>query len=114
MTYEHILVETHGKVGLVQLNRPKALNALNESLLKELMVALEDFDAQAEIGAMVITGNERAFAAGADIKQMASASALEMAQSEFISTFEHIRTIRKPVVAAVSGYALGGGCELAM
>lgn len=109
-----ILTQVHGRVGLVQLNRPKALNALNASLVRELMDALAVFDADSSIGAMVVTGNERAFAAGADIKEMAQATAVEMLQRDSISQFDRIRTIKKPVIAAVSGYCLGGGCELAM
>ena len=114
MSYQTILVETRGRVGLIRLNRPKALNALNQTLLTELMSALEVLDADEAIGAMVITGSEKAFAAGADIKEMASASAVEMLNSDFIPTFDRIRGIRKPVVAAVSGWALGGGSELAL
>ncbi len=114
MPYENILVETHQRVGLIRLNRPKALNALNEALLKELMVALESFDRDVEIGAMVVTGIEKAFAAGADIKEMANASVVEMLKSDFIPSFDRIRGIKKPVIAAVSGWALGGGSELAL
>lgn len=114
MSYENILVETHPRVGLIRLNRPKALNALNEALLKELMEALEAFDADAGIGAMVIAGSEKAFAAGADIKEMVDASAVDMFKSDFIPTFDRIRGIKKPVIAAVSGWALGGGSELAL
>lgn len=112
--YQTIVCEKHANVGLVRLNRPQALNALNATLLQELMDALEAFDADPEIGAMVITGNDRAFAAGADIKEMAEASALEMFQREMVEQFDRIRRVRKPVIAAVSGWCLGGGCELAM
>lgn len=113
-TYEYILTETHARSGLVRLNRPKALNALNSTLISELMDALAAFDADPAIGAMVITGNERAFAAGADIKEMTDASAVEMLQRDNISRFDDIRDIKKPVIAAVSGWCLGGGNELAM
>lgn len=114
MTYETIQVETNDRVGLIRLNRPKVLNALNRRLLKELAEALENFDADDGIGAMVITGNEKVFAAGADIKEMAEASAVEMFKSDFIPTFDRIGDIKKPVIAAVSGWALGGGSELAL
>jgi enoyl-CoA hydratase len=114
MTYETILVETHERVGLIRLNRPDALNALNATLLHELMAALENFDADDDIGAMVITGSDKAFAAGADIKQMAGASMVDMLKSDFIPAFDRIRKIKKTIIAAVSGWALGGGCELAM
>ena len=114
MSYTTILTETRGRVGLVTLNRPEAMNALNPTILSELMNALEVFDADVNIGAMVVTGSEKVFAAGADIKEMAEASEEQMRQSPFIGLFDRIRKIRKPVVAAVSGWALGGGCELAM
>ena len=114
MTYEFILTEVHGRVGLVRLNRPKALNALNKALVKELMTALAAFDADPEIGAMVVSGDERAFAAGADIKEMANATAVEMLTQDIIGNFDAIRLIKKPVIAAVSGWCLGGGNELAM
>jgi len=114
MSYEMILVETRGGVGLITLNRPQALNALNNKLMNELMDALDMFDKNDAIGATVITGNEKAFAAGADIKEMADKSALDMTMSDHIAVFGRIRTIKKPVIAAVSGWALGGGCELAL
>ncbi len=114
MNFEMILTETRGKVGLITLNRPKALNALNNQLMSEVMDALEAFDSQEDIGAMVITGNEKAFAAGADIKEMADKSASGMKENDYTAVFDRIRSIRKPVIAAVSGWALGAGCEVAM
>lgn len=114
MKYTSILVETRGKVGLVTLNRPEAYNALNNQLMRELMDALEAFDQDDSIGAMVITGNEKAFAAGADIKELADKTIHQMMDSDHIAIFGRIRTIRKPVIAAVSGWALGGGCEIAL
>ncbi|WP_275270293.1 enoyl-CoA hydratase [Limnobacter sp. P1] len=115
MNYETILVETIGKVGLVRLNRPQVLNALNDQLMTELGQALMDFDSDDNIGAMVITGNDKAFAAGADIGAMASFTYMDVYKSEYITrNWETIRNIRKPVIAAVRGFALGGGCELAM
>jgi enoyl-CoA hydratase len=112
--YEFILIEQHERVGLVRLNRPKALNALNQTLMNELMTALEDFDRDENIGAMVITGSQQAFAAGADINEMAGASAIEMLQRDLIAPFDRIQRLHKPVIAAVSGWCLGGGNELAM
>jgi len=113
--FENILVESRGRVGLITLNRPKALNALNDALMSELGQALLSFDRDDDIGAIVITGSERAFAAGADIGAMANWSYMDVYKTEYITrNWETIRTIRKPVIAAVSGYALGGGCELAM
>ena len=113
--FENILVESRGRVGLVTLNRPKALNALNDALMSELGQALLSLDRDDDIGAIVMTGSERAFAAGADIGAMANWSYMDVYKSEYITrNWETIRTIRKPVIAAVSGYALGGGCELAM
>jgi enoyl-CoA hydratase len=114
MPYELILTETRERVGLVTLNRPRARNALNNQLLHELMDALEAFDGDPGIGAMVVTGSAEAFASGADIKEMAAKSAAEMLESGFIATFGRLTAIRKPVVAAVSGWALGGGLELAL
>jgi enoyl-CoA hydratase len=113
-SYETILTEVYERVGVVRLNRPQALNALNNTLIKELMEALAVFDSDASIGAMVVTGNERAFAAGADIKEMADASAVEMLVSDRIGLFDRIMQINKPIIAAVSGWCLGGGNELAM
>jgi enoyl-CoA hydratase len=113
-TYTSILTETRGRVGLITLNRPQAMNALNIQLLSELLEALASYDADPAIGAMVISGSERAFAAGADIKFMAEASSDEMRANGFVELFEGLRKVRKPVIAAVSGFVLGGGCELAM
>jgi enoyl-CoA hydratase len=115
MSYENILVEVRERAGLITLNRPKALNALNDRLMDELGDALLAFDGNEAIGAMVITGSEKAFAAGADIGAMSTWSYMDVFKSEYISrNWETIKRIRKPVIAAVSGYALGGGCELVM
>ena len=112
MTYTSILVETRERVGLITLNRPQALNALNTLLMREVMEALETFDKDDAIGAMVITGSEKAFAAGADIKEMADKSTLQMMDADLVAIYGRIRTIGKPVIAAVSGWALGAGFEL--
>lgn len=115
MAYEHILVERpEGRVGLVRLNRPKALNALNRALISEAVEALEAFDRDDAIGCMVLTGSEKAFAAGADIKEMAGASAVQMFLSDTIGLYDRVGALKKPLIAAVSGWALGGGAELAM
>ena len=115
MAYETILVERRGKVGVITLNRPKALNALSSVLMDELARGLDELEADDAIGCLVITGSEKAFAAGADIKEMQEKSYMDVYKEDFITArWEHITRIRKPVVAAVAGYALGGGCELAM
>lgn len=114
MDHQFILVETHHQVGLVRFHRPKELNALNAGLMEETVGALEDFDRDPAIGAMVLTGNERAFAAGADIKEMAGASAVDMLTRDNIGRWDRLRKLKKPLIAAVSGFCLGGGCELAM
>jgi len=114
MTYTTILTEIRGKVGLVTLNRPQAMNAFNSTMLTELFDALEAFDNDENVGAMVVTGNEKAFAAGADIKEMAEASPFEMITQGRVEKWDRIRGIKKVVIAAVSGWALGGGCEFAI
>ena len=114
MTYTSVLTEIRGRVGIVTLNRPQAMNALNTTLIAELFDALEAFDKNENVGAMVVTGNEKAFAAGADIKEMAESSPVEMVNSNRIDLFDRMRSIKKVVIAAVSGWALGGGCEIAL
>jgi enoyl-CoA hydratase len=115
MTYQNILVEARGRVGLVTLNRPKALNALNDALMDELGTALAGFESDDNVGAVVITGSEKAFAAGADIAAMKDWGYMDVFKTEYITrNWERVRQVRKPVIAAVAGYALGGGCELAM
>jgi enoyl-CoA hydratase len=114
MTYENILVETRGNVGLITLNRPDALNALNAGLIEELYQALEAFEADDNIGCMVLTGSEKAFAAGADIKEIQTKNYMDVYLSNFIHRWEKVSQVRKPIIAAVAGFALGGGCEMAM
>ncbi|MGZ5810606.1 MAG: enoyl-CoA hydratase [Xanthobacteraceae bacterium] len=114
MTYQNIVVETKGRVGIIRLNRPQALNALNKALTSELTQAIETFDADEKIGCLLITGNDKAFAAGADIKEMADKPFIEAYLGDFVSNWNAAAEARKPIVAAVAGFALGGGCELAM
>jgi len=115
MQYEDLIVEVHGKVALIRLNRPKALNALNDNMMNELGEALAAFDKDAQIGCIVLTGSEKAFAAGADIVAMKDYTYQDTYRDNYITrNWEHILKVRKPVIGAVAGYALGGGCELAM
>ena len=115
MAYENIIVETHGRVGLIRLNRPQALNALCKALMDEMTQAIDAFEADKDIGCLVITGSERAFAAGADIKEMQPKTYMGVFMEDFITAnWERAARARKPVIAAVAGFALGGGCELAM
>jgi enoyl-CoA hydratase len=114
MTYQNIIVETKGRVGIIRLNRPQALNALNKALIDELTRAIETFDNDDKIGCMLLTGNEKAFAAGADIKEMVDKPFIEAYLGDFVSNWNAVAHARKPIVAAVAGFALGGGCELAM
>ena len=109
-----LLTETHGRVGLARFNRPKELNALNIALMEQLVTALEAFDRDPAIGCLVVTGSARAFAAGADIKEMADASAVDMLLRDNIARWDRLRKLKKPLIAAVSGFCLGGGCELAL
>jgi enoyl-CoA hydratase len=114
MSHETIVVEARGRVGLIRLNRPQALNALNATVKDELLAAAERFDADGAIGCIVITGSDKAFAAGADIKEMAELSFFDVFTADYAADYERLARVRKPMVAAVAGFALGGGCELAM
>ena len=114
MSTENILVETRGRVGLIRLNRPQALNALNRALMSEVDAAVDGFEADGNIGCMVMTGSEKAFAAGADIKEMADKTFNDAFLGDFTAGWHRVADARKPVIAAVAGFALGGGCELAM
>ncbi len=114
MNYQNIIVNCEQAVGLIQLNRPNVLNALNGAVMNEVTTALEELDRDESVRCIIITGNERAFAAGADIKEMAEATAVQMMERNWIAYWDRLRGIGKPIIAAVSGYALGGGCELAM
>jgi len=112
--YEFVLTETRGPVGIVTINRPQVRNALNHQTIGELVDALEDFDRDDAVGCMILTGDDRAFAAGADITQMVDAGAVEVLDDDNFARWARLKAIHKPVIAAVSGYALGGGCELAL
>jgi enoyl-CoA hydratase len=114
MSTETITVETRGRVGVIRLNRPQALNALNATLRNELLAAVEAFDADAGIGCIVIAGSDKAFAAGADIREMADRSYVDIFNADYAADYERLTRVRKPIIAAVAGFALGGGCEVAM
>ena len=114
LTYKNILTETEAQIGIVKLNRPQVLNALSHELMDELVKALEEFDLDDDIRVIILTGSERAFAAGADIKEMADETTVGIMLKDRFATWDRIKNIKKPIVAAISGYCLGGGCELAM
>ncbi|MGI4816121.1 MAG: enoyl-CoA hydratase [Janthinobacterium lividum] len=115
MKFENVLTEVRNRVAIITLNRPKALNALNDDLIDDLVAALKAFDSDEAIGAIIVTGSERAFAAGADISRMSTFGYMDVFKGDYITrNWDTIRTIRKPIIAAVAGFALGGGCELAM
>ena len=114
LTFKNILTSTEDQIGIVTLNRPKVLNALSHELMAELVTALEEFDRDENVRAIVLTGSERAFAAGADIKEMADETTISIMQKDQFATWDRVKNIKKPIIAAVSGFALGGGCELAM
>lgn len=114
LTYQNVLTSVEGEIGIVTLNRPKVLNALNHELMGELVKALEDFDRDEKIRVIILTGSEKAFAAGADIKEMSDETTISIMNKDQFATWDRMRLIKKPIIAAVSGYALGGGCELVM
>jgi len=113
-TFEHIIVESKGAVGIITLNRPKMLNALSFGVFREIAAAVDDLEADDKVGCILLTGSEKAFAAGADIKEMRSKTYMEAYLEDFLSKWETVSRLRKPILAAVAGFALGGGCELAM